>query len=99
MKPIIMAMLAVQAGIFLVTAYTVLTAKSGGTERRPVWSGLVIALLITGVTSWNIGERHAGQPGADILVYVSPLLLGMAIMAGLFAIRRRRGLDGPPPPA
>ena len=92
-----MAMLAVQAGIVLVSAFTILTAKSTGAERRPVWSGLVIALAIVGGASWNIGERHAGQPGADILMYVSPLSLGMAIMAALFAIRRRRGLDGPPP--
>jgi hypothetical protein len=99
MKPIIMVMLAVQAGIVLVAVYTVLTAKAGGAERRPVWSGLIIALVICAGTSWQIGEKHEGQQGADILMYVSPLLFGMAIMGALFAIRRRRGLDGAPPPA
>jgi|GEM_PF-5175936 len=94
MKPIIMVMLGAQAAIFLVTIYTILTAKSDGTQRRPFWSSLTVALVIVAGTSWQIGEKHAGQPGADILTYVSPLLLGMAIMAALFALRRRRGLDG-----
>lgn len=99
MKAIVMVMLGVDAAIVLVAAWTVLTAKSAGTERRPVWSGLVIALVICAGASWRIGERRAGQDGAEVLMYVSPLLFGMAIMGALFAIRRRRGLDGPPPGA
>lgn len=99
MKAIVMVMLGVQAAIILVAAWTVLTAKAAEAERRPVWSGLVIALVICAGTSWQIGEKHAGQQGADILMYVSPLLFGMAIMGALFAIRRRRGLDGRPPGA
>jgi hypothetical protein len=49
--------------------------------------------VIVAGTSWNIGEGHAGQPGADILMYGSPLL-GMGIMAALLLLRQRRGLDG-----
>jgi hypothetical protein len=97
MKPLIMVMLAVQAGIFLVTVLTMTMRAhpaAGAGRPRPVWSGLALALVIVAGTSWNIGEDHIGQAGADILMYVSPLLLGMAIMAALMLIRKRRGLDG-----
>ena len=95
MKTIIIVMLAVQAGIFLATALTILFARSTEARRRPVWSSFAISLVIVSGASWNIGERHAGQPGADILMYVAPLLLGMGIMAALLLVRDRRGLDGP----
>jgi hypothetical protein len=92
MKAIIIAMLAVQALLFLVTLITVVTvpARPG---RRPVWSTFTIALVVASGASWNIGSDHAGQPGADILLNGSPLLLGMGIMAGMLLIRHRRGLD------
>ena len=92
MKAIIIVMLAVQALLFLTTLITVVTvpARPG---RRPVWSTFTIALVVASGASWNIGSDHAGQPGADILLYGSPLLLGMGIMAGMLLIRHRRGLD------
>ena len=92
MRAIVIVMLIVQAAIVLVAIWTMLTAKSDA-ARRPVWSGLIVSLVIIAGVSWNIGERHAGQPGAEILMYVSPLLLGMAIMGALFALRKKRGLD------
>jgi hypothetical protein len=94
MKPLIMLMLAVQAGIFLATVWTILFARPAAGRPRPIWPGLALALVIVAGTSWNIGESHAGQPGADILMYGSPLLLGMAIMAALLLLRQRRGVDG-----
>lgn len=92
MKTIIILMLAVQALAFLATVISILTtpARPG---RRPVWSSFTIALIVISGASWNIGSSHAGQPGADILLYVAPLLLGMGIMAGLLLLRHRRGLD------
>jgi len=93
MRAIVIVMLAVQVGIFLATAWTIVFARGGAGRPRPVWSSLAISLVIVAATSWNIAEDHAGQPGADILVYGSPLLLGMGIMCALLLIRRRRGLD------
>ena len=95
MRAIVMVMLAVQVGIFLATLWTVLFARGAPERPRPVWSSLAISLVIVAATSWNIAEDHAGQPGADILAYDAPLLLGMGIMCALLLIRRRRGLDGP----
>lgn len=96
MRAIIIVMLAAQAAVFLATAYAILfTRMTQSGRRRPIWSSFAITLIIVSGTSWNIGNKHAGQPGADILTYVSPLLLGMAIMAALLLIRGRRGLDGP----
>jgi hypothetical protein len=95
-KAIIIVVLAAQAAIFLATAYAVLFARmSQDGRRRPIWQSFALVLVIVSGTSWNVGNTHAGQPGADILMYVSPLLLGMAIMAALLLIRARRGLDGP----
>ena len=94
MKPIIMVMLAVQVGIFLVTAYTIMFSRAAERNpRRPVWSGLAISLTIIAATSWNIGEKHAGHAGADILMYGSPLLLGMGLACAFLLIRQRRELD------
>jgi hypothetical protein len=93
MKALIIVMLAVQAGIFVATVLAVLFARSTEGRRRPIWSSFAISLVIVSGASWNIGEKHAGQPGADILMYVAPLLLGMGIMAALLLIRQRRGLD------
>ena len=92
MRAIIIVMLAVQAAAFAGTAVAVITSRSiaGG---RPVWSSYTIALVIISGASWNIGNSHAGQPGADILMYGSPFLLGMGVMAALMLLRHRRGLD------
>jgi hypothetical protein len=62
-------------------------------RRRPVWSSLVVSLAVIGAVSWEIGDDHMGQPGADVLMWGSPFLLGMAIMGALIALRIRRGLD------
>ena len=92
MKAIIITMLAVQATALLATAIAVLTGRSVA-GRRPAWSMFTIALVIISGASWNIGNSHAGQPGADILLYGSPFLLGMGVMAALMLLRHRRGLD------
>jgi len=93
MKPLIMVMLAVQIGIFLVAAYSVLFGRSTAARGRPIWSSLAIALIIVAGTSWQIAQSRAGQAGADLLAYGSPLLLGMGIMAAFVLLRKRRGLD------
>ena len=96
MRTIVMLMLAVQVGIFLVTAWTVMFRREmGGTDQRPAWSGLAIALIICAGASWNIADRRATEPGADLLMYGSPLLLGMGLMALFMLVRKRRGLEGP----
>lgn len=92
MKAIILVMLVVQVAAFVSTATAVCTARSIA-GRRPVWATFTIALVIISGASWNIGNSHAGDQGADILMYGSPLLLGMGIMAALLLIRHRRGLD------
>ncbi len=92
MKTIIMATLLVQAVAIGSTARAVTTARSIA-GRRPVWTTYTIVLVIISGVSWNIGNSHAGQQGADILMYVSPFLLGMGVMAALLLIRHRRGLD------
>ena len=92
MRAIIIVMLAVQAFAFIATAVAVLTGRSVA-GRRPAWSMFTIALVIISGASWNIGNSHAGQPGADILMYGSPFLLGMGVMAALMLLRIRRGLD------
>ena len=93
MRALIIVMLAVQVGIFLATAWTILFARTAAGRPRPIWSSLAISLIIVAGTSWRIADSHFGQPGADILAFCSPLLLGMGLTAMLMAIRQRRGLD------
>ena len=92
MKAIILVMLIVQVAIFVATATAVLTSRSVA-GHRPVWSTFTVALVVASGASWNIGNSHVGDQGADILMYGAPLLLGMGIMAALLLIRHRRGLD------
>lgn len=96
MRALIIVMLAVQAAMFLTAAATVLVARPAAGRPRPVWSSLAVSLIIVAAVSWQIADKHAGDPGADILAYGSPLLLGMGLMAALLQIRQRRGLDAAP---
>jgi len=99
MRPIIMLMLAVDVGVILATAWAVVGARSRPDRRRPVWASFAVALAICASTSFNIGDRHDGEPGADLLQFAAPLLIGMALMAILMLIRQRRGLDSGAPPS
>ena len=96
MKALIIVMLAVQVGIVLATAWTILFARPAAGRPRPVWSSLAVSLIIVAGTSWRIADSHAGDPGADILAFCAPLLLGMGLMAALLQLRQRRGLDSAP---
>ena len=91
MKTIIVAMLVVEAAVFLVTIFTAVF-KSSTEARRPIWTGLVISLVIVASAANSIAGRHSGQPGTDILQGGSMVLIGMAIMTIMIAIRQRRGL-------
>ena len=93
MKPLLVVMLAVQVGIFLATVWAIVFGKGTAARERPVWSSLAISLVIVAATSWQIADKHEGQPGADLIAYGSPLLLGMGICCALVLIRKRRGLD------
>ena len=96
MRPLIIVMLAVQAGIFLTTAATILFARPGAGRPRPVWSSLAISLIVVAAVSWQIADRHTGAVGDELLAYFSQVLLGMGLMACMLLIRQRRGLDAEP---
>jgi len=93
MRPIIIAMLAVQAAMLLAAASTIVFGRPATGRPRPIWSSLAVALAVVSGTSWRIADTHAGQDGADLLGFGAALLLGMALFAIFMAIRRRRGLD------
>jgi len=90
MRPIIIVMLLVDLGIVLATAFGVAMRKPTADRLRPIWSSFVLSLLVGGSTSLNIAGDHDGQPGADILTFVGPMMVGMAIMGALVAFRERR---------
>lgn len=90
MKPIIIVMLCVQAGILLATIFAVAVRKPTAARPVPMWSGLAISLFVVGMTSNTIAEDHGGAPGADILGFGGPLLIGMGLMAVLVLLSQRR---------
>ena len=92
MKAIVITMLAVEAAIFLVAIFAAALAPSANRRGRPMWSGIAISLIIVALAANGIGDHHAGQPGADMLQAGAMVLIGMAIMTALMAIRLRRGL-------
>lgn len=92
MKPIIVVMLCVQAAILLVTIFTVAVRSPTARRPKPIWSSLAVSMLVIGMTSNTIAEDHSGAAGADILGFVGPMLIGMAVMAALLLFRQRREL-------
>ena len=90
MKPIIIVMLCVQVGILLATIFAVAIRKPTAARPVPAWSSLAVSLLIVGMTSNTIAEDHGGAPGADILGFGGPLLIGMSVMAALVLLGQRR---------
>ena len=96
MRPIIVVMLLVDLGIILATAFGVAMRKPTAERLRPVWYSFVVALLIGGSTSLNIAGDHDGQPGGDILAFVGPMMIGMALMGALIALRHRYGTGAAP---
>ena len=93
MRPIIIVMLAVQAGLILVTALTILQAKPSPGRPRPIWSTLAIALIISASTSYQIADHHRGADGGELLEYGSGVLMGMALVCLMVLLRQRRGTD------
>lgn len=93
MDLIVMLMLAVQAGIVVVTALAVVFGRSTTDKPRPLWATLAAALTVVAATSWRIADRRVGEEGAELLAFGAPLLLGMALVAIFMAVRRRRGLE------
>ena len=96
MRPIIVVMLLVDLGIVLATAFGVAIRKPTPERLRPIWISFVVSLLIGGSTSLNIAGDHDGQPGAAILALVGPMMVGMAIMGALVALRERHGPGAAP---
>jgi hypothetical protein len=93
MRAIIIAMLVVQAAMFLTTIYYVLFKRPAPPGAQSIWFGLWMGLIIVGAASWQIGDSHLGEQGADILLFGAPFMIGMGIMALLMTIRERRGID------
>ena len=90
MKAIILIMLCVQAAMLIVTAYVVAVRRPTAARPGPVWSSLAVSLFVVGMSSNSIGSGHAGSPGADILVFVGAILIGMGLMAAIVLFRERR---------
>ena len=90
MRPILIVMLAVQAGILLATIFAVCLRKPTAARPGPIWSSLAVALFIVGMTSNQIARDHPGAPGTDIIAFGSPLLIGMALMCLLLLFKELR---------
>ena len=90
MKPIIITMLAVDAALIVVVAWSVIFAKWTEDRPKPNWAGIIVPLVVAAGASQRIGDRHDGQPGADLVTFASALLFGMALMGAFVAWRTRR---------
>ncbi|MDB5721704.1 MAG: hypothetical protein JWP15_2322 [Alphaproteobacteria bacterium] len=93
MRAIFVAMLCVQVGLALVTAYTIVMAKPSPNRPRPVWSSLAFSLLVTSMVSSQIADRHDLSSGAQLLHFGSAVLLGMGLVSLLVLLRQRLGRD------
>jgi peptidoglycan/LPS O-acetylase OafA/YrhL len=92
-KPIIIVMLIIQLGVLLATAVAVLRRRRGD-GQMPVWSSFAVSLLVVGLASITISGDHAGSPGADVVAFGGPFLIGMGLMAALLLLSQRAGTRG-----
>lgn len=91
MKAIIIVMLAVEAAMFLTAIGAALFVRQEG-RRRPIWVSISISMIIVASAGNTIAEHHIGRPGADLVQAGAMVLIGMAVMTILMALRQRRGL-------
>jgi hypothetical protein len=92
MRAIIAVMLGVQLLMLVAAAIAVLkAAPAAAARRRPIWSSLAVALLISAATSFQIADRHRPDPASELLQYGSGVLMGMALLALLLALKERLG--------
>lgn len=89
MKPLIILMFCVQAFFILATVWTVLRGKAINARGRPIWSSLAFSLVLGGLVSLDIADKHPG-PAADLLDIGGGILFGMTIMSLLVLMRLRR---------
>jgi hypothetical protein len=85
--------LVVQAAIVLSTGYEIALARPGTKRARPRYAYLGLLMLVGAFMSWAISENHPRAPGAVLAHFGSAILVGMAIVLLLIALRARRGLD------
>lgn len=90
MKPIIIVMLCIQVGILVATVFAVAVRKPRTARPQPIWSSLAVSLFVVGLASNTIAGDHAGAPGADIVAFGGPFLIGMGLMAALALFNQRR---------
>ncbi len=93
MRPIIVVMLLADAAIFIVTVFAVAVRRSSEKRPKPMWSSLAPSLFICGIGSLQILDRHATAPGANLLRFAGPFLVGLAFMALLLRVREKRRID------
>ncbi|HEX4737519.1 MAG TPA: hypothetical protein VH331_08155 [Allosphingosinicella sp.] len=89
MKPIIIVMFCAQALFLVVASWTVLKGKATTPRGRPIWSSLAFSLILGGLASLDIADKHPG-PAAELLDFGGGILFGMAIMSLLVLFRRHR---------
>ena len=90
MRAIEIVMLAVLVAALLAAGWAIAMRRPSAERPRPVWTSLAFSLLVIAMASWNIGDKHAGDAGSELLRYGSPLALGFAIALLLMALRERR---------
>lgn len=93
MKPIVAAMLFVDAILIVVAVYSVVFKRATQAGRRPTWLSFASSLLVGGMASVQIAANHQNSAGGGLLQFGGALLIGMALMGGLIALRERRGRD------
>lgn len=93
MRPIIVVILMLDVAMFLFVSFIVAIRRSSPDRPHPRWRNLAIALLAAGWVSIKIGERYPTGTGVEIMRTLGPVLMGMAIMCVLVAVRNRRELN------
>ena len=93
MRPIIAVVLLLDVAMVLFVIFVVAFKRPPPDRAYPRWRNLAIPLLTAGWVSMKIGERYPTGTGVEIVRTFGPVLMGMAIMCVLVALRERRGLD------
>jgi hypothetical protein len=87
--------LCAQVAVVIAVGYVMVVRKPSTAKPRPIWPGIAGPVLAVGIISQFTARNHTGETGAREVSELGFVLIGIAIMALLVAIREFRALDQP----
>lgn len=92
MEAMLIISLCAEIAMLVAIAYCVAVEKPTAAKSRQFWITIAATTFVVAIASVADSQRHPG-PGANLVADFGLVLIGVALLALLLAVRGRRGLD------